>query len=477
MATRDNIQQYQAADIERYHQGLLSPQERHALEKAALEDPFLADALEGYAMPGLQAQADLAELRKKLSDRMASTQGAAIPITRRSWAPLLRVAAILIVMVGAGLLVYQFAFTKKDTELAQGPTGTTEPVTVRSDSSAPQQMIDEKSPVVVSDNKKAAAPVTRTAEVTAPAKGEVKNPPADVVSTETVSAPPASASTGPLPASGGAAPSSKPVSQGRKADNQLSDDREAGLAKEESKTRALAKKQESDQLAKSRSANAAQKEQKDLAVENNNGVNNDLYRNQAMNTFRGRVTDGSNTGLPFANVINLRDNVGTYTDANGYFTLTSPDSVLDVQIRSLGFDQNNTQLRNNLASNRIVMQEDRKSLSEQVISSQKPNATARAKEPERTLIEPEPVDGWVKYDSYLANNLNIPDDFIPQKNTSENSVQVSFEVDKNGEPVNIRVEKSLCNTCDKEAVRLIREGPKFKRMAKKKGRTTVTINF
>jgi hypothetical protein len=39
---------FTASDIERYYSGKMSPQERHALEKAALDDPFLADALEGY---------------------------------------------------------------------------------------------------------------------------------------------------------------------------------------------------------------------------------------------------------------------------------------------------------------------------------------------------------------------------------------------------------------------------------------------
>ena len=38
---------YTAADFERYHSGKMSAGEMHALEKAAMEDPFLADALEG----------------------------------------------------------------------------------------------------------------------------------------------------------------------------------------------------------------------------------------------------------------------------------------------------------------------------------------------------------------------------------------------------------------------------------------------
>jgi hypothetical protein len=41
-------------------------------------------------------------------------------------------------------------------------------------------------------------------------------------------------------------------------------------------------------------------------------------------------------------------------------------------------------------------------------------------------------------------------------------------------PVNIKVLKSLCERCDQEAIRLVKEGPRWKR---KKGRTTVTVSF
>ncbi len=39
---------YTASDFAKYHAGTMPMQQMHALEKAALEDPFLADALEGY---------------------------------------------------------------------------------------------------------------------------------------------------------------------------------------------------------------------------------------------------------------------------------------------------------------------------------------------------------------------------------------------------------------------------------------------
>ena len=93
--------------------------------------------------------------------------------------------------------------------------------------------------------------------------------------------------------------------------------------------------------------------------------------------------------------------------------------------------------------------------------------------------EPEPEDGWDSYGSYVANNVNVPENFEKRKTggIDENSVEVSFEVTRDGNPVNFKVEKSLCDQCDKEAVRLIKEGPKWKRKNRKSKKTTISIPF
>src|SRR5690348_10042121 len=115
MSKDSNIKSYTAADIEKYHKGLLSPREMHDLEKAALDDPFLADALEGFAVPGLNASADIAELKKRLSDRTEEDRKV-IPLAApaRSSFPWLRAAAMLILVAGAAFLVYQFGFNNKN---------------------------------------------------------------------------------------------------------------------------------------------------------------------------------------------------------------------------------------------------------------------------------------------------------------------------------------------------------------------------
>ncbi|MEQ1678967.1 MAG: carboxypeptidase-like regulatory domain-containing protein, partial [Chitinophagaceae bacterium] len=201
-------------------------------------------------------------------------------------------------------------------------------------------------------------------------------------------------------------------------------------------------------------------------------------RDQATNIFRGRVTDADNNGIPFANVTNVQDNnTGTYADAKGYFNLTYPDSVLNVQVRSVGFENNNAQLRNSVSTNQIILQDDRKDLSEVVINKQKINANdpSRSRDANVKLETPEPADGWDNYNTYVLNNLEVPED-LKNKPAGNSEVRVSFEVNKNGDPAGIKVEKSLCDKCDKEAIRLIKEGPKWKRKAKK-GRATITIYF
>lgn len=493
MAEENNIKSFTAADIERYHQGLLTSQEKHALEKAALDDPFLADAMEGYTTPGVNIQTDIPELKERLAERTTETKVVPIDTGRRTFSPFLRAAAMIIVLVGAGLLVYQFALNKsKQTGIAQNKPDNNQPATEFSDTGktdtgrstevgretnkAVSQVVSEPAskpaqPVSSKDNNNDLASNADESVVTANPQPESRG--------EKISQPVNKPLDGKTAPAGGAPVATTTAKEGDIKG--FRDDAGRSATSEMAKAKAPAAKKQEPATERTRGLGIEDEEsvQKEV-VANAQGAYDDKnsYRRQSMNTFRGRVTDEDNTGLPFANVTNIKDNVGTYTDANGNFTLTSSDSVLNVQVRSLGYDDNNARLRKNISTNNVVMQEDR-SVSQVVIDNRKPNAALRRSLTDSSirLTEPEPLDGWVKYDNYLANNLNIPDDFKYTKTTAVNSVEVSFEVDKNGDPVNIRVEKSLCTACDKEAIRLIKEGPKWRRNARKKGRTTVTINF
>lgn len=105
---------YIAADFERYHSGKMSEAEMHALEKAALEDPFLADGLDGYAYTDSPAK-DIADIKERLTARRKKKKIFPVIQLQNTW---LRIAAMIILIAGIGYLAFQFNFNKEERELA-----------------------------------------------------------------------------------------------------------------------------------------------------------------------------------------------------------------------------------------------------------------------------------------------------------------------------------------------------------------------
>lgn len=454
MPGENNHISFTAADIRKYHEGQLTPGEMHALEKAALEDPFLADALEGYAADGVQLPGDTDDLKNRLQERIQDKK--VIPLAAPRSFNWLRAAAMIVAVIGAGLLVYQFGFNqKRDTDIAQ----------ISSPEKAKQDTVTAVSPLnsdtVAATQPSATLNQAVNAETQVPSVKDT--PPAfNKVAPVVSPIPSESAKTAPQTPLGGKVPG---IAVTDNAMTTVRADTALGYQNDYAANQRFKAAEELE-------ARQSKKEEASM----NALVQSKARRNQAFlqsNIFRGKVTDAQNNPLPFANITNSRDNVGTYSDAQGNFVLTSPDSVLDVQVRSLGFENNNVQLQNNTASNKVVLNDDR-SLTEVVISNKKINS--RMREGNMVLEEPEPADGWSNYDTYLANNLNVPENY-KSKQSSGGEVELSFEVNQLGEPINIKVTRSLCEVCDKEAIRLLKEGPKWKRKAKKGRRTTVKIPF
>jgi CarboxypepD_reg-like domain/Gram-negative bacterial TonB protein C-terminal len=486
VANDNNIKNFTASDIERYHRGQLSAKEMHAMEKAALDDPFLADALEGYAVAGINVNADIAELKKRLAEK--TEQAKVIPMQRGgSSFPWLRAAVMIVLIAGAGTLAYQFLFKadNKEKSIADAPaiekSNTSEPA------KSSQQADSNKSSVKETPaDKKTNTDDQNTANSVGKQKQDVAIKPTVEYKSfkDTAATQPGETIVNAAPAT-----TTPPKVTNERLEDKKTDDLAKQKANEVERKADVVAKNERDKLAAlkkpaanntdgvvAQNTNATSEVVVNGYATTNRRNDNNNYRN--TNVFRGQVRDANNNVLPFANITNSRDNVGTYSDAQGNFTLVSTDTVLDVQVRSLGFQNNNVQLRNYVPDNRVVLQEDR-SLSAKVLDTVKRNISSRARNNTMTFEEPEPEDGWDSYGSYVVNNLHIPETYDMKKGgeTTDNTVEVSFEVNKNGEPVNIKVEKSLCAKCDKEAIRLIKEGPKWKRKAKKSKRTTVTVPF
>lgn len=455
MSGNQPIKNYTAADIEKYHNGLLTPAEMHAMEKAALDDPLLADAMEGYAIPGAQPDAAITELTIRLQKRIRQEdETKIIPLSGRSYFPWLRAAMVTGILAGAATMAYFLMFRKESAEIAQ------QPVTQPADRQ--QQTTIQANPSAIPKADSNAVTIRLKRDITEASNRQQKA--ADTITNrndlqQTVSAAPAGITNN--------------LKESTAAEN---DDRKAEILQSNADVVSTpapapftaAKK-------KAEMAGLLNRAEKTMAKTT---IADSPYRNPGIKIFRGRVTDAANLGVPFAKVTNPLENVGTYTDARGFFNLTYPDTVLHVQVRSIGFENNNFTLRYQSPDNQVILRDDRQ-LNAFVVSNQKPN-NAQMRQRSFTnniqLTEPEPADGWENYDTYLANNIEIPEEYRSRPNATAAAVELSFEVDKNGQPIDIRVEKSLCDKCDKEAIRLIKEGPKWKQKALH-GRTTVSIPF
>ncbi|PXV68906.1 TonB-like protein [Dysgonomonas alginatilytica] len=74
--------------------------------------------------------------------------------------------------------------------------------------------------------------------------------------------------------------------------------------------------------------------------------------------------------------------------------------------------------------------------------------------------QPEPLIGEKEYKKYLKENVTLPKD--GECKNKKGKVIVQLSVDKNGNPIDVYVKKGLCKDLDREAVRLVKNGPKWK---------------
>jgi hypothetical protein len=95
---------YSQVDIMRYLQHKMSPGEMHHFEKALMNDPFLADALEGFSVSDQAlATEHIASIERELNSDDQKAKVIRISTQKTAW---WKVAAIILVIVSAGAVTY-----------------------------------------------------------------------------------------------------------------------------------------------------------------------------------------------------------------------------------------------------------------------------------------------------------------------------------------------------------------------------------
>ena len=343
---------YTAEEIERYHSGQLSAAEMHALEKAALDDPFLADALEGYRQT-TTASNDLSQLQQKLELRIGKDRKRrGLFLMNTGW---MRVAALFILFAGGGWLVFQLVSGNN-----AGP---------KTEIATNQTVKQEQSPATDASADSTNSIVSNSPSATAPS----------------------------------------------------------------------------------------------IIPQQNNGdvpSKNDVAINRRSNTT---ISPSTYSTQPTIEV--REDQVNSLQEITTMRQLNTMDS-LSLRGVTAAKEKDNAKAAavDTIRNVNVVMTPTQLPADEVVVLNTKPAPMAR-KRMQVVIDTLEPAEGWTNFDDYIAGNLKTPEEFKSKPIRGE--VELSFDVNNAGQPVNITVVKSLCEKCDEEAIRLLKEGPKWKQNRKK----------
>jgi len=468
-----NTNLYSASDIQKYLRGELSAPEMHQLEKAALDDPFLADALEGMEIHRALSssptfQEDLDELQEKLDNRVAQKE-------RRGlfFLPAWRIAAAIILLLGLGITAY-FSLLNK---------------------------AKQDSPVAMLERKTPSAPPPATS-VTADSIAINSNTPAMDTPAAFLSSPVSK------PRREIAKMEERP--QGNATHPQQAAEAEKARAPKEQATkeqaieiRAASKAASSRDLASTPPVTAGTIQapvpgnphdrkvletvriDPALKKQTSSFYSPDslhLRKDADQFVFTGKVTDLNNNALSGAS-LRLKGNypTSTVTDKYGNFSLKLPknDTSITLMVAYVGYEQASLALNfENRTGNLIQLQPQTGSLNEVVVTGY----GAKRREILKDNSEPKkefrtknaiPADGWPAYNSYLdaGKKIKNPDSTLKGNET------ISFIVNKEGGLSSFKVEQSLSPAHDSVSILLIQQGPSWKLLKGKKTRAFVTIPF
>ena len=183
------------------------------------------------------------------------------------------------------------------------------------------------------------------------------------------------------------------------------------------------------------------------------------------NMIKGTVTNEKGEPLIGASVTYKGTNIGTITNMNGEFSLVKKDDKKRLTAQFIGYDP--VEIRVDTSRTMLIaMNENKQALNEVVVvgygaKKNKKSVTAgtvvKGNEQANKDITPQPVIGKRKFQKYLKENLVRPTD--EKCAQVKGKVVLTFLVNKEGRPFSIKVKESLCESSDKEAIRLIQEGP------------------
>ncbi|MES2650871.1 MAG: carboxypeptidase-like regulatory domain-containing protein [Bacteroidota bacterium] len=387
--------------LEDYLDGKLDAKAMHRIERLSLEDPFVAEALAGLSLSPKRVQS-LSLLQKQLQDRIAQK-----PVQEKRWqitSQRLSIAAASAVLFVTVSLLFWMRESNNREQLAASTPKKVEAVIAPVETTETPKIDVEK---VIADSKG----TTYASNSRKTTKSAVK-PAASVIAA--------------APTVAGNEPN---VNEGVSLQS-------------------IEVQKKNEVLDKSFSSALAGKV---AGVQIN------------RNLIRGTVYGEDKVPIPGASIKLKGASNSAITDGKGEFNLML-DSLLKnpkLSVAFIGYVPKEVSVKKdqNLA---IELKADNTALNEVVITGA---GTKQANNPlaSKLFIRPEPADGWGKFEEYVLNNNKL----LIDKKVTGRYVTINFDIDKDGKPINIKAAKRFetvpvqTEAEEKEAIRLVQEGPKW----------------
>jgi hypothetical protein len=402
--------------IRKYLNGELDGRAMHELERRALDDPFLADALEGFEQANDQ-QANLNELKGRLQQRIQDKKvKRLIP-----WGPL-SIAASILIILAAGIWYFSGQQTVQPKLVAQDIKPGKKEQPVVSTPSPATATVAEKN---ISDTVQVKQVQPKQYAATASAGNSKQQ-----IAAADVKSPAAAEPAPTLTAEQQAAEIYKPQKDSVTAD-------EMAVNATRQKKTSVELKEVTVSKAKAASAET-------LVQSRAQGV---TVTPSDSKLVTGVVMGSDGQPITGATVKVIGRPFGVVTDVHGKFALTDVSKNQTLAVNYIGYQGKKVKVGSEDSLN-ISLVPQNSSLNEVVATGY----SAQKDENYGTVKDAHPGDGWQAYNEYLKKNAQSPDG-------KTGKVKVSVTVAADGSLSQFKIIKSLSDAADKKAIDLITNGP------------------
>ena len=487
-----------------YREGTLSPAEAHALERAALDDPFLADALEGMEeIAPADFSADLAGLMAQIDAHTQDNETKVIamrPWWRSSW---VAVAAMLLLASSVALWLLSPNGGLKQEIAMQEQAAPTQAKSEPESAPTEPQVADESETATANEIEVVPTPSQPAPPAPQPTEARAKEETAALAMEQSSEAEMESdmevlvfeveenlALAEPAPAMAEEVLADDYIIGQEMPEEYAAEDPTAGVASDAGGdiSRREARRQRREEAEAKEAMDAAPaplsedtEAYADAAMDEamvTNGFiamavdsvslpladSTETYQYAAdapaknvggLRAISGRITDEDGEPLPGVNVAVTGLNRGAATDIDGYFVVLVPFNAPSLTVSYIGYQSEIVDIE---GTNRVELnlQEDIATLSEVVVVDHKlvryQDAMKRAQ-----AFGPVPTAGFESYYRFLINKVTLPPALQNMRNIG--SVVIRFTVDQDGVPKDFEVVRTVGFGIENQLIQVISEGP------------------